>query len=243
MRRFTLIIDGTRYPLNRENGILLHNVSGLGTVNTNTFSAIGKTGFYARTNREIAQGQVVGELAFFGQAYSKYTSFSDALLTATSLVLCYAPNGTEYKADVELSYLTKTELTGGVYLSVPVAFHLRGLWYTEETLTGTGSVSVSAGGQAETAVRVRVTSALTNPDLTLVSSGVTVAEAKLTCTTSGVFEYSNFPDDSHITDGTADLIPYVDTQNTVYGRTRNAFTVNLSGAAMTVTVRKYWRTV
>ena len=243
MRKLALILDGVRYPLNRENGLLLHNVTGLGTVNAYTFSGITNTGFYAATSKDIAQAQVVGELVFVSSAYTRYAAFADALLKASSLVLCYDPNGTEYRADVELSYLTKTELTGGAFLSVPVAFHLCGLWYTEETLTGTGSVSVSAGGQAETGVKVRVTASVADPDLTLVSDGVTVARAKLLYTTMGVFEYSNYPDDSHIYDGGTDIIRYVDTAYNVYGRTRNAFTVTLSGAAMTVTVRKYWRTV
>lgn len=243
MRRFALIVDGTRYDLNRENGILLTNPSGLGTVSSNSYARINGNGFYSRVSRDVDQGQVIADLTFFISAYDSYKAFVDAVIQGTRLQLVYAPAGTEYLADVDLSYITKTELKGGAYLTVPIAFTLKSLWYTETTLTGTGSVNVTAGGQEETAVTVRTSTALTNPVLTILSGGVEIARAALACSTTGVFEYSNRPDDSHITDGFADLISYVDTSYTVFGRTREAFTVSLSGAAMTVTVRKYWRSV
>ena len=244
MRKFALIVDGTRYGLNRENGILLTNPTGLGTVSDDSFAGINGSGFFSRVNREVTQGQVIGDLTFFSPSYTKYKSFVDTVVTGTSLQLVYDPDGIEYKADVELAYITKTEMVSGTYLTAPVAFYLKSLWYTEQTISGTGSVNVTAGGQAETGIKVRVTSALTNPTLTLTAGSTEIARAALTVTTSGIFEYSNYPDDSHIQDaGHGDLLQYVDTSYPVFGRTRSAFNVALSGAAMNVTVRKYWRSV
>lgn len=244
MRKLYLEIDGTRVGLNKESGLMLVNPTGFGSVSNSTFEPINQDGFYARTYREQAQGQIVGDLVFFGSnPYADYKSFADSILTAEKLVFVYDPDGTEYKADCELSYLTKTELVSGNYLTVPTAFNLKSLWYTEETLTGTGTVSVTAGGQYETAVKVSVTAPLTNPHLTIVSGAETVADVSINYTTEGVFEYSNVPNDSHITDDGNDIVNRVDITKNIYGRTRSAFTVNLSGTAMTVNVIKYWRTV
>ena len=244
MRRFALIVDGTRYDLNRENGILLTNPTGLGTVSNDSYAGINGNGFFSRVNREVTQGQVIGDLTFFSPSYTKYKSFVDTVISGTSLQLVYDPDGTEYKADVELAYITKTEMKDRAYLTAPVAFNMKSLWYTEETRSGYGSVSVTAGGQTETGIKVRVTSTLTNPVLTLTAGLTEIARAALTVTTSGIFEYSNYPDDSHIEDaGHGDLLQYVDTSYPVFGRTRSAFTVALSGATMNVTVRKYWRSV
>ena len=245
MRKLYLEIDGTRVGLNKESGLMLVNPTGFGSVSNSTFELINQDGFYARTYKEQAQGQIVGDLVFFGaNPYADYKSFADSILTAEKLVFVYDPNGTEYKADCELSYLTKTELVNGNYLTVPVAFNLKSLWYTEETLTGTGTVSVTSGGQYETAIKVTVAVPLTNPHLTIMAGAETVADVNVTeYTTTGVFEYSNLPNDSHITDGGADILNRVNIASDIYSRTRKAFSVNLTGAAMTVKVVKYWRTV
>lgn len=244
MRKFFLEADGVRYGLNREAGYFLTNVTGLGVASETSYEAVNKDGFYLATDRTQSQAQVVGDLIFCGSApYTEYKAFADSVLTAEKLLLVYDNAGTEYRAECDISYLTKTEQTAQGLLQCPVAFMLKSLWYTEEILTGTGVVAISAGGQYETAVKVKVNAALTNPVLTITEGTNVIAKAVLSVSTAAPFEYSNFPSDSHITDGTGDIVKYVDVTNTVFGRTRKAFTVSINGANMTVTARRYWRTV
>lgn len=242
MSKFYLDIDGTEFGLNREHDIMLMEPTGFGVNFANSFADI-VDGFFAKTDKKQSIGQIVGDLIFTDNAYADYESFVNSILTASKLVLIYEPiSGSKYRADVEIAYITKSEVRGGMY-KAPIAFDLKSLWYTEETLTGTGTVSVTAGGQYETAVKVTVAAPITNPHLTIVSGADTVADVELAYTTTGVFEYSNYPNDSHITDSGVDIIQYISALSSVYGRTRSAFTVNLSGASMTVKARKYWRTV
>lgn len=241
MRKFYLEADGTRWGLNRENGIMFVNVTGLGSSAENTYEAIGKDGFYALTDKQYSQGQVVGDLVFCGaDPYGSCRSFADSVYTAGKLVLIYDCSGTEYRADVDLAYLTRTELQSGSYLSCPTAFNMRSLWYTETMLTGTDSVSVTAGGQYDTAVIVRSAGAMIAPSLTISSGSEVIASVSVYGQTTGPLEYSNVPDDCHLTDDSGDILSMTSANDEIFGRTRNAFTVSLDGG-MTVKVRKYWR--
>lgn len=242
MRKFYLELDGVRVDLNRANGLMLVSPSGLGVTFEDTYADF-ENGFAVNVHGKQTMGQIVAELCFLSSAYSKYKTFVDQLLTAKNILFIYDPNGTEYKVSADLVYIQKTESYGGVYMRCPIAFNLKSLWYTEETLTGTGSISVSAGGQIPTGVKVTVSNSLTHPVLTLMEGAETVAKADVNTTTVGTFEYSNYPDDMHIIDGSGDIIRYADVTNKVFGRTRSAFTINLSGASMTAKVRRYWRTV
>lgn len=249
MRKFYLEADSTRIPLNGENGILFTSPEGLGFSFADTYSGI-SDGFFRRTNSKHKQGSITGTITIFGNAYSDYESFVNQILTASHLTIVYDPCGTEYKADVNLSLLTKTESVVGLRISFPVSFTLLSLWYTEETLTGTGSVSVSAGGHMGASIVLTAQGALTDPVIELKEGGQAFAtiEINKTFTAADTIEFSNRPEDSHIRgviDGTTvDLLRFVSTSFTEYHRNNGgAFTVNLAGASLSVAVRKYWRTV
>lgn len=245
MSKFYLDIDGTEFGLNREHDIMLMEPTGFGVNFANSFADI-VDGFFAKTDKKQSIGQIVGDLIFTDDAYADYESFVNSILTASKLVLIYEPiSGSKYRADVEIAYITKSEVRGGMY-KAPIAFDLKSLWYTEETLTGTGTVSVTAGGQYETAITATFSAIqVFAPEITLISEADTVALVKvLNHTIHGAFTYSNEPSDSKFEDSNGDLLPYVLTDTNVFARTRKAFTVNISpSTAMTIKVRKYWRTV
>lgn len=255
MRKFYIDVDGTRIPLNGESGILLHDVAGLGVTFSSNF-ADDLNGFFIRTNVRQKQGAVTGTLTIFGNAYADYETFVNAVLTARRLTLIYNPTGTEFRANVAINLITKTESVVGVRISTPISFSLMSLWYTEQELTGTGSVSVTHAGQIASAVKVTTTgTALTNPVISMSDGNGVFAKAKITkeITAAQTLEYQNYYDDSHIvlkTTGEADedLIPATNITNAVFGKTKANYTVtvmdeNDSTPAISVTVRRYWRTV
>lgn len=241
MRKFYLLLDGTRVPLNGENSIRFVTPGGLGATMADQY-AESNDGFFRRVDRRAKQEAVTGELLFSGGgAYGKYKTFVDSLLKADIVKLIYDPNGTEYTADVSVNFLTKTESVADVYMIVPTSFTLLSPWYTDETLTGS-SVNVTAGGQIGTGVVVSITGSAAAPSITL----GTFATCSLTKALGAgeVLEYSTLWDDSHVTIDGVDAIQYVDITQPLYGRSSAAFTITNSGnKTMTVLVRKYWRTV
>lgn len=241
MRKFYLLLDGTRYALNGENHIRFVTPGGLGADMADVY-AESNDGFFRRVDRRGKQSAVTGELVFTGgSAYTKYKTFADALLKANAVQLVYDPNGTEYKADVSVNFLTKTESVADVYMTVPTSFTLLSPWYTDETLTGT-SVSVTAGGQIGTGVVVRMNGSATNPQILLGTFALCALTYPLSI--AETLEFSTLWDDSHVTIDGVDAIQYVDITNPLYAHSNGAFTItNSANKSMTVLVRKYWRTV
>lgn len=243
MRKFHIEYDGTRISLNNEAGIMLTDPEGLGFTMNPTYSEIGN-GFFKMSHNTQTQGSVTGTLVFFSTAYESYKTFVDKLLTADKLVLVYDPNGTEYKADVSINFITKSESHGGVWMTVPISFKLESLWYTETTTTATDSLSITAGGQVGTAVLVTASGALTNPSIKGTDADGVFMRADLTLSveSGSTLEYSNMWDDCHIRVNGNDVVSSVDTQYPIYGHSTKAFTLTLPGTC-TVKIRKYWRTV
>lgn len=241
MRKFYLLLDGTRYALNGENHIRFVTPGGLGADMADVY-AESNDGFFRRVDRRGKQSAVTGELVFTGgSAYSKYKTFADALLKADAVQLVYDPNGTEYKADVSVNFLTKTESVADVYMTVPTSFTLLSPWYTDEELTGT-SVSVTAGGQIGTGVVVEMYGAVTNPQILL--GDFALCALTYTLPSNEKLEFSTLWDDCHVTINGDDAIQYVDITNPLYEHSNGAFTITNSGnKTMYVLVRKYWRTV
>lgn len=241
MRKFYLLLDGTRYPLNGENSIRFVTPGGLGATMADQY-AESNDGFFRRVDRRGKQESITGDLVFSGgSAYGKYKTFADALFKADKVKLVYDPNGTEYMADVSVNFLTKTESVANVYMIVPTSFTLLSPWYTDETLTGT-SVSVTKGGQIGTAVVVQMNGAVSNPSITLGDFATCALTYSLGA--AETLEFSTLWDDSHVTIDGADAIQYVNISNPLYGHSNAAFTItNSASVTMTVLVRKYWRTV
>lgn len=241
MRKFYLLLDGTRVPLNGENSIRFVTPGGLGATMADQY-AESNDGFFRRVDRRAKQEAVTGELLFSGGgAYGKYKTFVDSLLKADKVQLVYDPNGTEYTADVSVNFLTKTESVADVYMTIPTSFTLLSPWYRDETLTGS-SVSVTAGGQIGTGVVVQMSGAATNPSITLGDFAICALTYSLGA--AETLEFSTLWDDSHVTIDGVDAIQYVDISNPLYGHSNAAFTItNSASVTMTVLVRKYWRTV
>ena len=130
MRRFYLQDqDGVRQGLNGESGIRLGDPSGLGVSFSTSFMDLGEDHFRV-ADRRTQQGQVVCTLSFVKSAYSRYRQFCDWCAAAQELYLVYVPFGDqEYLRQVELDYLTKTELGHGKWLAVPAAFKCLTPWY------------------------------------------------------------------------------------------------------------------
>ena len=144
MRRFYLEDEtGFRYDLNNQNGsrIFFHNPTGLGVSMSPSYVDL-ENGFYRDVAPEAeSQGTIAGDLVFLGPAaYAAYRRFTDWIMAAASLYLVYLPYGTtEYYRQVSLNYLTKTELTAGTWLTVPVSFSCATPWYR----AAPGSMEVS----------------------------------------------------------------------------------------------------
>lgn len=244
MRKFYIYCDNATFSLNGEDGLWLLTPSGMGATMATTYASI-TDGFFSCTENKAKQGTIAGELAWVSNAYSGYKSLVDAMLSSDSLTIGYNPNGTEYKADVKLNYITKGESYGGKILRAPISFIMLTPWYTTETITATGTATIAAGGQLVTSVRVQTTTDLTNPVLTMTDADGEFQRLELTLTTASgtALEYSNHHYDSHIYYGDEDAIQYADLSTAIFGRSRKAFTLSMTGAEMTIEVKKWWRTV
>lgn len=258
MRKFAIICDGTRIELNGESGIALYNPTGLGTSFGDSFAEIAD-GFYAQTMKKGSQGSVTGDLLIHADAngpYSHYETFINQILNAEKLVLVYTPVSTDYYADVAVNFVNKEEALQDKAIVIPISLKLLSMWYTEQTLTGTGSVSVTHAGQIASAVKITTTgTALTNPVISMSDSNGVFAKAKITkeITAAQTLEYQNYYDDSHIILRTAgeadeDLIPATNIANAVFGKIKANYTITVTDdndatPAISVTVRRYWRTV
>lgn len=237
---------GTRYALNGENGVTMFDVSGFGVDFADTYGTI-SDGYFMSVDRESSQQTIPGTVVFKGTDFKqKYLAFADFCLNAKALLFCLNPDGSqEYKRDVQLKFISRGE-PHRTYQDAAVSFDCLGPWYVQETKTGTGSVSITAGGQIGTTVKITTTSAITNPVLTMTDADGEFQRLELTLSTQSgkTLEYSNDPKDSHIMYNGADAIQYAaDLTAPIWGRSRKAFTISLPGAALSVTVKKCWRTV
>ena len=134
MRKFYLENElGERKPLNGEDGIFLTDPAGLGVSYGNSYADLG-AGFFRRVEEKLPQGVIPCSLTFMRGAYEKYKDFADWALRAETLYLVYKPLNVAYYRRVELSYLTKTEITSGTWMEIPTAFVCLTPWYTPAPL-------------------------------------------------------------------------------------------------------------
>lgn len=266
MREFFLYIDGITYDLNGGK-YLFTSPTGLGVNFSNVIADLGD-GFSVITKRGQKLGQVVGKLVFFKDGnrtpYEVYNQFVNvATAKADKIILGYKPSNNIYRANVELTYITKTEANDNQFIEIPIAFDLKSLWYTQETKTlSSGSASFVGSGVA---MAYEVTIPTHSKLITIsakengVGDDVQNVTIDFTSTTENrSFIYSNVPNDCKAVAGyalngskPADLSPYITSlehPELIYGRPKTAFSVYASGVnfaplAGTVTCYKYWRTV
>lgn len=266
MREFYLYINGVTYDLNGGR-YLFTSPTGLGVAFSNTIADLGD-GFSVTTKRGQKLGQVVGKLVFFKDGtrspYDVYNQFvNNATAYSDKIVLGYKPSNGLYMANVELTYLTKTESNDNQFIEIPVAFDLKSLWYTKETKTLSGGGASFVGSGVMMGIEVSIPTHSKDIVISTRESGATsnVQEVSLdftSTTESRSVTYSNIPNDSRIVAGTAvpgsvltDLTPYITSlehPELIYGRPKDAFLVSAftsGGTALsgTVTCYKYWRTV
>lgn len=243
MRKFAIILDGTRLDLNGENGLFFVNPKGLGTENANQIANVNDNGFFLNTHSAVKGGTITGDL-LITTGYSGYASFVDALMTSKSITLRYNPNGTEYICEVALNFITKTELGVRGAIVVPLSFVKLSPWFRAENIVAQSAGVITAGGQIGTGIKITTSSILTNPTIILSDSDGTFAEVDLNLTTTGgVLEYSNYYNDCHIRYDGADIISLADISKPLFGHSNKQITIRCTGASMSITARKYWRTV
>lgn len=237
--------SGSVIQLNGENGVVFTDVTGLGAEFSESYVKI-SDGYFSSIQRENAQQTIAGTLIFKGANCKElYSALADYLLATDKLTLVYQPNGsTSYKRDISVNFLTRGPASWNL-LQVPTSFICLTPWYTEETLSGTGSISVTAGGHIGTSIVLTTQTALTNPHLTLTDAGGVFAEIDMTLSTESgkTLEYSNDWSDSHIYYDGSDAIGVTDITNPLFGHSNKAFTISLPGASISSIVRKWWRTV
>lgn len=143
MRNFSLYINGSELKLNGETGVWFTEPEGLGvTINPSMVNL--RNGFFKAAAKDlIPQVPIVGTLTFEPSmlgvlplsAYENYHLFQSSVVRANTLELGYTPfDNTEYRIQVELNYLTKSELTGN-WLKVPVSFAPLSPWFIAENIT------------------------------------------------------------------------------------------------------------
>lgn len=185
---------GARVGLNGEGGIRLTEPTGLGISFSTEYTDI-EEGFFMQTKRKEPQGKAAGTLNFTKNAYARYQEFIDWCMRAKRLYLIYKPLKSEYFREVEISYLTKTELNRVKWLEIPAAFSCLTPWYLPTPLAlnfegdedtamryefsyddklvygesggGVYSVEIPARGHVPAALRVRYTGAAADLEISL----------------------------------------------------------------------------
>ena len=134
MRKFYIENQiGERKSLNGD--IFLQNPAGLGVSLDPQFASVGRGFFVNVTDDEEPQGTVLGDLVFRKTAYKSYQEFINWILAAEKLFIIYCPEGnTEYWREIDLTYITKTELGVGRWLTTPISFSCLTPWYLPRPL-------------------------------------------------------------------------------------------------------------
>jgi len=178
----------------------MSNPAGLGLTLPANFADIHKGFFRDISGESEPQGTITGDLVFIGEnAYADYRSFVDWCSASASLHLIYKPYGTtEFYRDIQINYLTKTELTDTRWLMVPTALACLSPWYraaptsmsmsTESgyvlkypfsytsdliyssSSAGSMAADIPAGGHIPAAFEITYRGAIINPKISLVGS-------------------------------------------------------------------------
>ncbi len=148
MRKFYLTNQaGDQWPLNGERKVWLSDPTGLG-MNFDTEYANFEEGFFSLTKKKENQAQVIADLVFVKTVYETYRELVDWIMKAEKLYLIYQPVGnSQYWREVEMDYLTKTEISDGKWLKAPISISGKTPWYLPTSL------KISMERQLSTAMR------------------------------------------------------------------------------------------
>lgn len=132
MRKFYIQNSaGERLPLNGENNIYLTDPTGLGLTLAPSFADL-KRGFFRGVSDDAEpQNTFNATLTFAGaDPYTDYQTFVNWLQQAGQLYLIYEPvSGSEFMRQIDVSYLSKSELNNLRWLVIPAAFFCVSPWY------------------------------------------------------------------------------------------------------------------
>lgn len=248
MRKFALYNDaGERIELSAGQ-YFLENPAGLGVKLDQPINDI-RNGFFKESVKDlIPQEPLVGDLVCNNTnamtAYEAYRNIVDWLMLSNKIYFAYTPDGsaTEYRRDVVLNFLTKTEVNAGNSMRCPVSFKVLSPWYAPTPVTLAFdtlpeiaelgipySAEVEAEGHIPAAVYVKTTNG-SLPYLLTVSNDLTQGNVEfysivfpyLSGASTGDFEYSDRYGDSFFkfTSGGAeyDLVQTSGLQTDLYSR-------------------------
>lgn len=170
-RSFTLYDEsGTAKSLNGEpegSKLYFENPTGLGFDLAPEFANIGSGFFKNVSSDKIPQLPIVGDLVV--SDYAEYSAFVRWVLKAKKLYFAYRPTPTsdEFRCEVAIDYLTKTEKNAGTSLRCPISFKPLTPWYTETVVSyefaqypggGVSAYINKAVGDMPAAIKFEVTS-------------------------------------------------------------------------------------
>ena len=149
MRTFTLV-NGAGESCNiTDKQLFFHDPKGLGFERKMTYRQVGDR--FVRVNKKISQKDITGKVALLGEdPYLSYFNFTQ-FVNKEPLILLYTPNdqasssiasGTQYRRNVDVKKIDKTELTKQGYLDCDITLTPLTPWY-RYTAIANGSVDVS----------------------------------------------------------------------------------------------------
>lgn len=236
-RSFTLYDEsGTAKSLNGEpegSKLYFENPTGLGFNLAPTFANIGSGFFKNVSSDKIPQQNIVGDLIV--SDYAEYSAFVRWVLKAKKLYFAYRPTPTsdEYRCEVAIDYLTKTEKNAGASLRCPISFKPLTPWYLEQVVeyeilaptppftAAVYDVAFNTEGDLPSAMTIHAESSGTPYAITAKITGEAESVGHFTfqnvIDTAGVFDYSSLYNDSYIRYTSAgvesDIINNVDISN------------------------------
>ena len=246
MRKFWIENEvGTRYALNGEQNIWFTNPQGLGVTFNGNMAELGE-GFFKSVESSVRQNSITGNITFLKNVYPAYRDFASFLMSAKSLFFLYAPTDVQFKVQVSVNFLTKSEINRGRWLQVPVSFSMLTPWYypsaVEFSASDTpgnvmtypwryGDVVYGSTGAAMTVIvppaghipaswELTYDGQLVNPVILITgqSTGAVIGRVVVGTTATGLKVSTRYLD-SYVEDGSgSDLLPYVDLENDPYPR-------------------------
>lgn len=133
MRKFYLQNNfGERLSLVEAGVLWLNHPDGLGMTMDKSYASV-LPGFFLETRSDEAQDPITGTLVFRQKnTYEAFIKVADWIFRAQALTLIYCPYGTnEYKRDINIDHIGKSEKTLSSFLECPVIFTPLTPWYDQ----------------------------------------------------------------------------------------------------------------
>ena len=136
MRTFTLVNGAGELCNITDKQLFFHDPKGLGFERKLTYRQVGDR--FVRVNKRVSQKDITGKVALFGDdPYLSYFNFTQ-FINKEPLILLYTPNdqasdttapGTQYRRNVDVKKIDKSELTKQGYLDCDITLTPLTPWY------------------------------------------------------------------------------------------------------------------